>query len=36
MQKVQQDTRGNKEPADRISRFYQEEEEVRGPEINHV
>lgn len=35
-QKVQRDTQGYEEPAGRVSRFYQEEEEVRGPEINHV
>lgn len=35
-QKVQRDTQGYVEPAGRVSRFYQEEEEVRGPEINHV
>lgn len=35
-QKVQRDTQGNKEQAGKVSRFYQEEEEVRGPEINHV
>lgn len=35
-QKVQRDTQEYEEPAGGVSRFYQEEEEVRGPEINHV